>query len=150
MKSLSTLLLIPALFLAPACSGDEAQAKVGDLADSAMEAGSGMLDSIKDLDVSDLGSMSADKVKEMFSGASGSIAETLGGISDVASAEKAKDMIAPMLDKLGSMKDMLGDNMPSMDSLKGAISGLTEKFSGDNSIMSVLQPILDKLQSLVG
>ena len=145
MKRLITLLLVPILTLTSACSGDEIQGKMKDMAD----AGGSMMESLGDIDVSNLASMSTDKVKEMFSGATSSIAEQLTAVKDLADAESLKEKVGPMLDKLISMKDVLGDKMPSMDSLSSAVSGLKEKFAGDSGIMGVLQPLLDKLQSLM-
>ena len=150
MKSLSSLLLLPLLVFGTACSGDEVEGKVKDLADSAAEAGSGLMDSLKELDVSKLGDLAPEKLTEMASGAVSSIGEQLGSIKDLADVESMKESLMPMLDKLGSLKDALGDKMPSMESLTSAVTGLKEKFAGDASILEALQPLLDKLQGLVG
>ena len=150
MKSLSSLLLLPLLVFGTACSGDEVEGKVKDLADSAAEAGSGLMDSLKELDVSKLGDLAPEKLTEMASGAVSSIGEQLGSIKDLADVESMKESLMPMLDKLGSLKDALGDKMPSMESLTSAVTGLKEKFAGDASILEALQPVLDKLQGLVG
>ena len=143
MKSLTTLLLVPALFLSTACSGD---VDASDIKDGVMEAGSNALESLGDIDLT---SLSVDQVKEQFSGATASMTESLGGIKDLATAENFAEKFGPLMDKMGSMKALLGENMPDMSSLGDMVSGLTEKFSGDDSIMGVLKPILEKVTALV-
>ncbi|MFT5288373.1 MAG: hypothetical protein ACI8QS_001991 [Planctomycetota bacterium] len=143
MKSITSLLLVPALFLTPACSGD---VDASDIKDGVMEAGSNVLESIGDIDLS---SLNLDQVKEKFSGATASMTEGLSGIKDLATAQNFADTFGPLMEKMGAMKDLLGDKMPDMSSLGGMVSGLTEKFSGDDSIMAVLKPILEKVTALV-
>ena len=78
------------------------------------------------------------------------LTENFSSVKDLASAEKLKEMAGPVLENLGKVKGMLGDKMPSMESLGGAVETLKSKFSGDASIMKVLQPIIDKVKGLMG
>lgn len=87
-----------------------------------------------------------DGAKEMLSG----LAESLGSVKDLASAEALKEKAGPMVDMLSKAKAALGDKMPSMDAVKTAVDALKSKFSGDNAIMDALKPIMEKLTGLMG
>lgn len=120
-------------------AGDAAASAAGDLADKAGD----LMSSLKDIDVSSLG---VDKIKDMAGQATGAITEKLGAIKDVDAAQAFKDNMGPVIDKLVAMKDKLGAALPGTEGLKNAITN----FSGDGKIMEILQPIMDKLKSLVG
>ena len=131
LKTLAALALASPLFLG-ACSSEDVQAAV---------------DKAQNFDVS---SLSIEDMTSTFSDISGQLTEKLGSITDLASAEKMKEQVGPLLDKAVALKDALGDKMPSMESLSGIAQQLKDKFSGDSAIMDVLKPIMEKLQSLVG
>lgn len=115
--------------------------------EKAAEAGDGIKDAVENFDIGD---MTPEAMTSKATEMAGGLTTAISGLTDKASIESfAKDWM-PKLDQLGSLKDALGDKMPSMDSLKGAVTGLTEKFSGDAGIMAVLGPILEKLKGLVG
>ena len=144
MKRFSlTTAALSALLLVSACSKEEVQAKMDEAADKAGSA----LESVKDLD---LGSLSPDALKEKAAEYTESLGSKLGEIKDKASAMDVSKAAEPVVDMLSKAKDILGENMPDLSSLTGVVDDLKSKFGGDEGVMSVLKPLLDKLQSLLG
>ena len=144
MKRISTLLpicLLPLVFT----SCGEAKVQASNAADKVAETAGDLVNSVKDLDLSKLAPEAmAEKGGELIKG----LGEKLGEVKDKASAEKISGALAPVVDKLADMKDLLADKMPSMDSLKSIVTGLKDKFSGDSGIMAALKPLLDKFTAL--
>lgn len=136
---------IKALFLAlvlpfAACGEESAVSAAQDLANSAKDA-------VKSMDFSSLSPEAMKgKAGELMSG----VTEQFSNVKDLASAEKLKEMAGPMLDGLGNLKKLMGDKMPSMESLGSAVEAMKSKFSGDSSIMKVLQPIIDQVKGMLG
>ena len=127
-------------------AGDEA----GDLANAAealMGKGAEALGSLADID---LAGMSPEKLKETGGEMISGLASQLGSISDLASAEKISEAAGPLIEKLGSLKGMLGDNLPDMSQLSEAVSGLASKFADKEDVMNVLQPMIDKIKGMIG
>ena len=131
------LALVP--FIA-SCDGD---VKASDILDSGKEA----LSNLEDLDLSKL---SVDDMKEKVGELTSSLGSKLEGIKDEAGAIDVAKSLGPVVDQLNNLKGVLGDNMPTMDQLGGIVDSLKSKFSGDEGIMKALQPLLEKLQSLLG
>ena len=115
----------------------------GDLMNKATES----LNSMADID---LAGLSPDKLKEKGGEMISGLASQLGNISDLASAESISKAAGPVIEKLGSLKGMLGDNLPDMSSLSEAVSGLTSKFADKADVMKVLQPMIDKITGMIG
>lgn len=137
MKAIkATPFLLALLAFTAGCDGD---VKASDIMDSSKAA-------LEDLD---LGSLSVDGMKDKVGELAGMLGSKLEGIKDEAGAIDVTKAVEPVVDQLSKLKGALGDNMPSMDQLKGVIDGLKTKFGGDDSIMKVLQPLIEKLQSLL-
>lgn len=130
------LTLLP--FLA-SCDGD---VKASDVVASGKDA----LGKIEDLDVSKL---SVDGMKAKVGELTAALSKSFETIKDEASAIDVEKSVEPMIDSLRTLKDSLGAQMPSMDSLKATVDQLKMKFAGNESVMKVLQPLLDKLQQLL-
>ena len=131
----ATLLLLPLAFTG--CSEGDVSAK--ELIESGKQA-------LEDIDLSKL---SVDGMKEKVGELGGMLTSKLESIKDEASAVDVKKAVEPVVDQLSKLKGALGDNMPSMDQLGGIVDSLKSKFGGDEGIMSVLQPLIEKLQNLM-
>ena len=144
MKTAILLSLALALPMFTSCSqATDAAAAAGDAASAVADKAGDMAEGFK---MPDLSNMSMDAVKEQAGSMVGTITESLGGIKDLASAEKFKNMAGPMIEGLGKMKEKLGTALPGMDSLKGALAN----FKPDGKIAEMLGPILEKLKGLMG
>jgi len=96
----------------------------------------------------DLSSLSADDMKAKFGELTTTLVSKLGNVKDTASAEVVRDEIAPAVKQLGMLKGALGDNLPSLDSLTGAVQQVRSKFTSSGNILEVLNPVLEKLLAL--
>lgn len=145
MKRASFALLAALAVIAPSCDGSEDPTAAVEAAAGKLTEG---LDGLKDFDISSLAG--ADAMNEKAGEISGMLGEQLGKITDLASAEKAKDAVAPALDVLGKLKDGLGGKLPDMSSLTGVIDKLKSSFGEKADIMAVLNPIIDQIKGLIG
>jgi uncharacterized protein YjbJ (UPF0337 family) len=141
MKTKLFLSLSLALPMFASCG--EATDAASNAADGAASMAEKGADALGDLDLS---SMTPDAIKGKATELMGSLTEGLGGIKDVASAEKFKAMAGPIVDSLGAMKDKLGAALPGADALKGALSS----FKPEGGIGDIVGPIIEKLKALVG
>ncbi len=140
MKTKLFLSLSLALPMFASCGeATDAASKAGDAASSVAEKAA---DAVGDLDLDNMG---MDAIKEKATGLMGNLTEGLGGIKDVASAEKFKAMAGPIVESLGGMKEKLGTALPGADALKGALSS----FKPEGGIGDVIGPIIEKLKALV-
>ena len=85
-----------------------------------------------------------EKVSEIMTDLTGK----LGEIKDEASATSVVEKLKPMLQNLEQLKGFLADKMPDMSALKDAAANLTSKFSSNESIMKIVQPLLDQIKNL--
>ncbi|MEM7311422.1 MAG: hypothetical protein AAF682_32455 [Planctomycetota bacterium] len=98
----------------------------------------------------DLSALSPEAMTEKAGELLGGVTSKFDEIKDVASAENVKSELEPMLGQIAKLKDVLGDKMPNLDSLKTAADDLMSKFGGDTEIMKVLQPVIDKIKTMLG
>ncbi|MBL8896851.1 MAG: hypothetical protein JNM84_04455 [Planctomycetes bacterium] len=108
------------------------------------------LGKVKDLDVSQLSSMSPEKMQELGKSAMAAVATQLDQVKDLASAEKAKGTIDPLLEKLAALKGALAGQIPDASKITEAIQGLQTRLGSNLDVMNALQPLLGKLQGLIG
>lgn len=139
MKALTSLAAAAACLVLGASCGDKG-VSAGELAGKVKNAAESV-----DFDVSKL---SSEELTGKMTELSGSVVEKLGSITDIDSAKDAVGMLGPIVEKMGSMKTMLGDKMPDLGALKTAAEGLASKFGGDEGIMGVLKPVLDKIMAM--
>ncbi len=138
MKKTSTsLLLLAALALLPGCS--EGDVKASELIESGKKA-------VQDLNLDELG---VDGMVAKVGDLGDSLKSKLEGIQDKAGAIDVAETMGPVVEQLNKLKKALGDKMPTIEGLNGVVTNLKDKFSGDESVMKVLQPLLDKLKNLM-
>ena len=143
MKNSLLALTCALALLSSSCSEGEVSAK--DAMDKVGQAAGDMASKVKDIDLS---ALSPEAAKAKVSEWSTELGNKLGEIKDKASAESIVKSFQPVADKLAQAKQMLGDKMPSMEALKTKVNELKQKFAGDKSVMDVLEPLIDKLQTL--
>lgn len=101
---------------------------------------------VGDFDLSSLTAASAPaKATEML----GKLTSGLGDITAENAVEKVKDLL-PAATSLSAIKEKFSAVMPDMGSLSTAIEGLKTKFTGNESVMTTLKPLMDKLTGLMG
>ncbi|MCK6446421.1 MAG: hypothetical protein L6Q99_08535 [Planctomycetes bacterium] len=138
--------VLPLALLVPlaACSKSEADTKsLTEQANAAVDGANAKLESI------DFSKLTPEALKSNASTLFTDLGKELEGLKD---AQGAKDLVAkfqPMLDQLGGLKDKLAGNLDTA-SIQKMVSDVTAKFSSNEEIMKVLQPLLDKVKSLVG
>lgn len=141
-----TRILFPTLALSvlvalTACSREEVEAKM----DQAHAQASAALEELENLDLS---ALSPEALQARAAEVGEYLSDKLEEIDDQASAERVKTTIQPYVDKLVQMKDAIGERMPDMSSLSETVDDLKARFADNESVMSVLQPLIDKLQAL--
>jgi hypothetical protein len=125
--------------LAGACSEQQAKEQAQTAKDAAATAASHV----------DLTKLSPEKLKETASSLVADLSAKLQAIKDEAGAKDLVKQFQPVVDQLVSLKSTMAANMPDMASLKKAVSDVTAKFANDPKIMQALQPLIDKLKTLV-
>ena len=134
-------LALSALVALAACSREEVEAKM----DQAHAQASAALEELEQVDLSALDP----EALQAKAGELGQyLSDKLEEIDDRASAERVKATIQPYVDKLVQLKHAIGERMPEMDSLSDAVDDLKARFADNESVMSVLQPLIDKLKAL--
>jgi hypothetical protein len=146
MKFISSLLLLP-LLLVPAC-GDKAANAAGNMVDQAKNAAGDVKaaagDMVKQTAV-------VDKLKTTF----GELTKSLSGITDGATAEKAKgglesivSTLKTQMGELGGLGKLDGMLATAKDGLmKGAMDQVT-KLMGNADITAKIGPVLEQLKGL--
>jgi hypothetical protein len=145
MKFISSLLLLPLLLL-PAC-GDKA-ANAGNLADQANKVAGDVKAAAGDMAKQ---TAVVDKLKATFN----DLGKTLGGITDGATAEKAKtglegivSTLKTQMGELGGLGKLEGALATVKDGLmKGAMDQVT-KLMGNADITAKIGPVLEQLKGL--
>ncbi|MBK9383717.1 MAG: hypothetical protein IPN34_02670 [Planctomycetes bacterium] len=157
MKALLISSCFAALGFLASCSDSESNAGNGNTSKNLLDSAKNLaaqaqdaLGKMKDLDVSQLSSMSPEKMQELGKSAMGAIATQLDQVKDMASAEKAKGAIDPILEKLGALKGALAGQLPDVSKITEAIQGLQTRLGSNLDVMNALQPLLGKLQGLIG
>jgi hypothetical protein len=148
--------LAAAAFLA-SCSDSESDAgdtnSTKNLLDSAKNLAAKAQDAlgkVKDLDVSQISSMSPEKMQELTKSAMAAVATQLDQVKDLASAEKAKGAIDPILEKLAALKGAFAGQLPDASKITQAIQDLQTRLGSNLDVMNALQPLIGKLQGLIG
>ena len=83
----------------------------------------------------------------------GSLTEGLKGLGDMTDVTKITEKVGALgkpLALLEGAKKMLGDKMPSLGGIGDMVGSLTSKFAGQEGIMKILGPFLEKLKGLIG
>ena len=137
---LQALLALSSLALVPACSGEEVEAKMS----QAKTAAQGALDDLANVDFS---ALSTEALKAQYAEVTSAIATQLESVKDVATAENVKAKLEPAVEALGQMKTMLGENMPSMESIQTAVADFKTKFANNPAVLDVLKSLIEKIQS---
>jgi hypothetical protein len=140
-RHLLPTLALSALVVLSACSRDEVEAKMDQAHAKASAA-------LEDLENVDLSALSPEALQAKAGEVGEYLSDKLEEIDDKASAERVKANIQPYVDKLVQMKDAIGERMPEMDSLSEAVEDLKARFADNESVMSVIQPLIDKLKAL--
>jgi len=146
IKNALPVLALFGLALLPACSKEEVEAKMNAAASTA-SAGLEALET--ELEALDLSALTPEVIKEKAGAAARSLAAALEGIKDRASAEQVRDAVEPLVTALGEMKDALGDELPSKESVAQTLRDLEREFEGNERVMKVLQPLIDELRGLL-
>jgi hypothetical protein len=119
-------------------------------ANQAAETAGASLDALqRELDGIDLSAASPEALKAKLGPAVESLSATLGEIKDQASAENIKKALEPMIAKLSQAKQALGQELPSSEELAARLDALEAKFQGNEAVMKVLKPLIDKLRQLL-
>jgi hypothetical protein len=134
-------LALSALVALSACSREEVEAKMDQAHAKASAA-------LEDLEHVDLSALSPEAIQQKAGEVGDYLSDKLEEIDDQASAERVKANIQPYVDKLIQMKVAIGERMPDMDSLSDAVDDLKARFADNESVMSVIQPLIDKLKAL--
>ena len=146
MKFISSLLLLPLLLL-PAC-GDKAANAAGNLTEQANKAAGDVKAAVGDMAKQ---TAVVDKLKTTFT----DLGKTLGGITDGATAEKAKtglegivSTLKTQMGELGGLGKLEGALATAKDGLmKGAMEQVT-KLMGNADITAKIGPVLEQLKGL--
>jgi hypothetical protein len=131
MRTVTSLVLLASLCLLPAC-GDKADAAIGDIGKQ---------------------TAAIEKVKTTLA----DVTKSLNGITDAATAEKAKTTLDGLatalktqmadLGSLGKLSDALGT---TKDSLVKGVQDQIAKLAGNAEIQKAIGPVLDKLKAALG
>jgi hypothetical protein len=156
MQIQKLLPLVLALGVLGGCDQSEVGAAAGDsmksagdaLKGAAQQAGASLDGLMKDLE-KNLATLDTTKLQEHGKTAMAWIAAQLEAVKDLPSAQKVAGAVTPLLEKLEGVKTALGDKLPDVAEVKSAISSLKAKFQ-DSEVMQALEPMLAKLESLIG
>ena len=138
MKAIRCVPFVLGLVSFLASCGDDVKAR--DVVDSGKEALS---------QLGDLSKLSVDEMKKKTTELVGMLEAKFEQIKDEASAIDVRKAAEPMIQGLSSLKTTLGDKMPSLADLESALDRLETKFQGNESVMKVLRPLLDKARALL-
>jgi hypothetical protein len=123
---------------------------LGGLASNLTGGGSANLGALGDLDLGALEGLAPEALATKGREAVQAIAAQLGSIQDLPGAEAVVKAVEPWLEKLGALEDSLGGVLPESATLAGAIDALKARFDPTGEVMQTLEPLLAKLQALIG
>ena len=140
MKAIRCVPFVIGLVTFLASCGEDVKAKASDVVDSSKETLS---------QLGDLSKLSAEDMKKKAGEIVGMLQTKFESVKDEASAIDVRKTAEPLIQGLGSLKTALGDKMPSMADLSAALDRLESKFQGNESVMKVLRPLIDKARQLL-
>jgi hypothetical protein len=143
LKYAFTLAASAALFLGLGTSCSEGSVEAGSLVDQVAAKTKGAVGELN------LEGLSGDALKGKADEMIAQVTKSLGSIKDLASAEKVKETLMPMVEKFGDLKSMLGENLPDLSSLTKAVNDLKTKFAGNSAVMDSLKPLIEKLSTFL-
>jgi hypothetical protein len=108
------------------------------------------LDALKGIELPSLDGLSGEQLMTKGGEAVKAIAAQLGSVNDLPGAEAVTKAIEPWLERLGSLKESLGGVLPEGATLQGAIDAVKARLDPNGEVMKVLEPVLAKLQGLLG
>ena len=135
MKAVSCVPFVLGLVTCLASCGDDV--KASDVKDSLSQLGD------------DLSKLSVDDMKKKTGEIVDMLETEFEAIKDEASAIDVRKATEPLIQSLSSLKTSLGEKMPSMADLNAALDKLEKKFQGNESVMKVLRPLIDKARQLL-
>jgi predicted small secreted protein len=97
----------------------------------------------------DFSKLSGDALKTQVGQTFTNLTAGLNSIKDEATAKDLIGKFGPMIDSLTSMKSKLAGNLPDTSAITKALGDVAAKFKGQEGIMKVLQPFLDKVTALL-
>ncbi len=97
----------------------------------------------------DLSKLSGDALKTGVAKTFTDLTAKLGEVKDEASIKDLISKFGPQIDQLSGMKSKLTGMLPDTTGLTKVIGSLTEKFKGNEGVMKLLQPFLDKITALL-
>lgn len=127
-----------------------ASSALGGLASNLGGQAGSALDALKGLELPNLDGLSGEQLMTKGGEAVKAIAAQLGSVNDLPGAEAVTKAIEPWLEKLGSLKESLGGVLPEGATLQGAIDAVKARLDPNGEVMKVLEPVLAKLQGLIG
>jgi hypothetical protein len=127
-----------------------ASSALGGLASNLGGQAGSALDALKGMELPSLDGLSAEQLMTKGGDAVKAIAAQLGSVNDVPGAEAVTKAIEPWLEKLGSLKESLGGVLPEGATLQGAIDAVKARLDPNGEVMKMLEPVLAKLQGLIG
>jgi uncharacterized protein YaaN involved in tellurite resistance len=150
MNHLTCLSLFVALGL---CACDESESRAEETSKKFSEAAKQIareareaLSRIADLDVGKLVEKTPDELEALGSSAMTAIAAQLDAVKDHATAERARSLIEPLLDKLAALKNALRGHLPDAAKVYDAMQSMAARVGTE--VMAVLQPLVTRLQNL--
>lgn len=144
MKTLLTLLPLAILLPLAACSKSEADTKTG-----AEAAAAGLDPAAAKLESLDLSKLAPEALVANAKSTLDDLAKQLGAVKD---GQGAKDLVAkfqPVVDQLVGLKDKLAGHIDTA-ALEQAIADFSTKFQAQEDVKKIVEPLLAKLNALVG
>jgi hypothetical protein len=123
---------------------------LGGLASNLSGQAGSALDALKGIELPSLDGLSAEQLMTKGGDAVKAIAAQLGSVDDLPGAEAVTKAIEPWLEKLAGLKESLGGVLPEGATLQGAIDAVKARLDPNGEVMKALEPVLAKLQGLIG
>jgi len=131
-------------------AASDAGSGLGGLASGLTGQAGSALEAVKGFELPSFDGLNPEQLMTKGGDAVKSIAAQLGSVNDLPGAEAVKKAIEPWLEKLGGLKESLGGVLPEGATLQGAIDAVKARLDPNGEVMKTLEPLLAKLQGLIG
>ena len=115
----------------------------------AVDAAGAAREAIEDLDLDALRDRAPEALRALGERAAQEFKGAVDRLSTEENLRRFADDWAPVLDKLGQLKEQLGGFLPGRESLESVLGSLRRRVEENEQLQEVLEPLMDRLEELV-
>ena len=115
----------------------------------AVDAAGAAREALEELDLDALGDRAPEALRALGERAALEFRAAVERLSNEESLRRFADDWAPVLDKLGRLREQLGGALPGRESLESVLAALRRRVEENEALRETLEPLMERLQELL-